>query len=274
MARSQEIITNVRYRLNDTVVNNQRWSDVHLLRLLNSGIRDVVRRTRTLTDTILIPLANGQSTYTLPANLIEVKALIYREKELPLTSSRQIDARFGLRWRVTTTENSITYVVYDKINSRQLRVYPIPLNTSAQSAYTIAPSPTGFDVSISSGTTPLQLYGIISGVTTDGVNTTTPYGVFTGNVVAQESLVLVYERYALPVLSLADDPETPETLDQALEYWVAGQALRADTNQENRAFGAEELKQYYGDVKAIEVESAKSNLGDDHQRVHYNGMGF
>jgi len=274
MARVQEILTNVRYRLNDTAVGNQRWDDVYLLRLLNSGLRDLVRRSRVLTDTAIIPLVDNQSSYVLPINLIELTAVIYRDKELPLVSSRQLEATKGKAWRTRTTAAKLTNAVYDKVNSRNLRVYPVPTTVLTTGTYQLTPTANGVDVALIGAANPAQLYGVISGVTVAGSDVGTPYGVFTGGTVLSEVLVLVYERFAALVTDLLGDPETPETADQALEYYIVGHALRSDTNQENRAFGAEELKLYFGEVNALRVIESHGTVGSDHQPVRYSGMGL
>ena len=75
--QAAEIITDVRQELLETT--GSFWSDAELIRLINRGQRDYVRRTKVVDDRANLSLEIGRNDYPLPGNWMRAQAVFHKE---------------------------------------------------------------------------------------------------------------------------------------------------------------------------------------------------
>lgn len=290
MSRIANIFINVRDTLNDQ--DKDRWKDSTLLRLLNSGQKDIAKRTKLFRATHIIPLEQGKSTYELPEDLLLLRQVLYKNKPIDIKSTRDMDflsnsAMGGHRqsiysptitsvssnWRdAVTEEGELIYIIYDYDAERELRTYPIPFNDDLNTLWTFD-NLYGF-LDTLTGATIDTVYGVLNTfVSVDYPDTKTDdYGTIM-DIAEVEALLVKYTQVPENVSSINDNPRLPEIYDEALQYWIAGRALRNDLDVQNRQFGAEELTFYAQELKDIATASENDNTVGRTHHTHYNGIG-
>jgi len=126
------MVSDLLVRIRDTLSdpNGDRWSDARLIRLINQAQRDLTFKARLLRTKYEVPLFNNQAVYDLPDDVLFITRALYNDKNIEFKSHEEMDA-YDETWEVATTDNDIKFIVYDKINRGQFKLYPIPNNLSA-----------------------------------------------------------------------------------------------------------------------------------------------
>ena len=159
MSRIDDIILRTRDVLAD--LDQQRWTDAQLLRLVDDGQKDIATHSKILKSSYTFSLADGVHTYTLPDNiwlitrasdqdgcrlaLISYDSMDEQVEKLGVTRTHRNQQRFPHTvnfdffpkycWETDTGKSPLA-LVYDNRNLNQIRVYPIPDKVS-EIAYSI-----------------------------------------------------------------------------------------------------------------------------------------
>lgn len=118
-------IENIFLKVRDTLADQEgtRWSTPRLLRLLNEAQNDIVIRAKVLRDKVTLPVYTNQSMYTLPDNVFLLDRALLNNSKLEFIDHTKLDIQQG-DWE--TEEGITTHLVFDKMNRRQIKLYPIP----------------------------------------------------------------------------------------------------------------------------------------------------
>ena len=271
MTRIESILVKVRDTLNDK--DADRWSNQVLLRLLYDACCDVAKEANVLRKILPIQIRKGRFIYKLPEDLLIIKAIVYGGKELPIKSTEWL-AQQTETWRKSTTKNQITHIVYDKLDSLQIQVFPRPLD--AKEAYadldpTIYGTDTGIEDYSLDGSND---FGVISNIldsnTIDDVDS--PFGIIT-DMNESDFMSVIYVRRPKAIDSVNDSLEFAPLCDSAFKYYVAGMALRNDLDVQNRQMASEELDLYQRELNDIRNISSQDKVTVQHHQSTYNGMG-
>jgi len=120
----QEVIRAARARLGD--VDKTGWSDDRLLEIINNGQRDMCRRASIYRRMVIVDLANGVSSYTLPHDCYNITRLERDGKQLPIYSREDIG-----RVKIAAS----TYAIKSNLNRSEIEVYPMPTDVPKFNAY-------------------------------------------------------------------------------------------------------------------------------------------
>lgn len=126
MGRVEEIIVKARDTLADP--NGDRWADERLIRLIDEAQKDVCRRAKLLRTRKDIAIYNGRATYTLPSDMLLLDRVLLNGDLLPFKSHLEMDRSLSV-WEDDT--GMPQYLVYDKQNRQEVKLYPIPANLAA-----------------------------------------------------------------------------------------------------------------------------------------------
>lgn len=139
MSRVSQILLRARDTLADH--KKERWSDDQLIRFLDEAQKDLCSRARVLRDEITIQIKDGQAEYKIPADLIAIDRISFRNKNIPLTSYTKLDKTIP-HW--VEQRGEVSHVVFDKQRKGYIRLFPIPdiaekVNFRVESAYMRTP---------------------------------------------------------------------------------------------------------------------------------------
>lgn len=267
MNRTQRVLQRARYSLSDP--NKTRWTDEHLLTLLSEGQRDMATRALLLKKTIFMPLIANKAIYTLPTDYINLEAAWVSSKGsrylLEYVAYRDLSKRVR-NWQ--SVSGRPQYIVTELDNRLTITLYPMPKDIETTSSLD-RDSITG----IITGGKGIKLdnpYGTITDFNEVDVEQLEAYGIVTGMQKVVDELELLY--YYTPDYLKSDDEDLvlPDTVDQGLQHYVVGMALRDDKDTMNRQMGMEELNLYSLEVKRNLSDSAK-DFNPAIRTIPYNG---
>ena len=267
MNRTQRVLQRARYSLSDP--NKTRWTDEHLLTLLSEGQRDMATRALLLKKTIYIPLIAGKAVYTLPTDYINLEAAWVSSKGsrylLDYMAYRDLSKRVR-NWQSVSGQPQ--YIVTELDNRLDITLYPMPKDINTRAS--IERDNIVGVITDSNGVKLDNPYGTITSFNDPGVEQPDPYGIVTGMQKVVDELELLY--YYTPDYLKSDDEELvlPDTVDQGLQHYVVGMALRDDKDTMNRSIGMEELNLYSLEVKRNLSDSAK-DFNPAIKTIPYNG---
>jgi len=273
MSRVTEILVNVRDSLSDT--NGDRWSDSRLIRLLDEGQKFIARKQRVLRRTTVINLHAGSAVYELESDVYLVTRVRSADTGavIKLRTREWMDEHVS-GWEIATGL-TVEYVIFDKLNPREVQVYPIPTTSDAVEFDTITPD---FGVTaLSTGDSVVTDFGVVASLVNNTNNTSTfnsDFGVVTEQSEIAASIVVHYIAKPTTIASVAHEDglfDIDEVFDKALKHYIVGQCLRDDKDTQNRSLGKEELALF-----AIELEEAKKISASDFTQqtqyeTYYNG---
>lgn len=121
MSRVSQILLRARDTLADP--KKERWSDDQLIRFLDEAQKDLCSRARVLREEVSIQVKDGQAEYKIPADLIAIDRVSFRNQNLPLTSYTKLDKTIP-HW--IDHRGEVSHVVYDKQRKGYIRLFPIP----------------------------------------------------------------------------------------------------------------------------------------------------
>ena len=284
MGRIANILTRVRDSLGDPSAT--RWSNDRLLRLLDEAQNDIAVHADLLRSRAEISIFNDISTYSLPAEALKLTRVLGTDKAtlasdttaerrpIPVKTHSQMD-ELDLYWEDNTSDG-IEAVVFDKLDAKQFKVYPIPTVDDAATAYSVAPD-LGVLITAAGDTVPSP-YGMLTDVTTTASLTATfssAFGVVTDMSSALTSLIVYYNRRPTVLddyskIDIDQVLEIDEIFDRALKHYVIGMALRDDMDTQNRTVGNEELVFYERERKLASQVSSVDNTTVLQQTINYN----
>ena len=123
MNRIAKILKRVRYSLAD--LDGDRWSDDRLLALIDEVQIDIAVKNNLLRTKVNTAIVLDINEYKLPNNAVNITRIINNEgTRIRIRSHAQMDEIDPL-WE-TTKGSIVEYIVFDKQDPGQFKVYPIP----------------------------------------------------------------------------------------------------------------------------------------------------
>ena len=231
MSQVKKLIIDIRDTLNDP--NGDRWDNDRLIRALNEAMLDVNLEARLIRAKALFTLEGGVSTYQLDSSVQLLTRCVANGISIPFKSHAEMD-EFSETWE-SDTGDTLSFIVYDKLNRGVIRVYPTPTSSVGD----VTPE-----------------FGVITEI--ESFNLDGLYGVLTDFTDPVTELVLYYIKKPTIVDEQEDEICFDDVWDKALKHYVCGMTLRADKDTQNRQFGNEELQLYTG-----ALASAKDNSSNN-----------
>lgn len=289
--RVEEILVRVRDSLADPA--KERWSDARLLRLVDEAQKTIVKKARLLRGSASIAIFADQNIYNLPDEAYLLTRVVNSDgKELTVYSHDQMDddhpisTVFGnsgnryinesyakpVRAWENDTGNTIDKIIFDKLEPKQLKVYPIPLEGDKGSD-TFTSSDYGVVTAIDSDLIS-QDFGALTDVTesaTLSVSFNSVFGVVTAMAEVIASLKVYYYRFPASIVNSTDLLEVDTMYDKAIKHYVIGVSLRDDHDAQNRKVGNEELGFYVDELGDAKTESSIDHMSKRAQQTTYNG---
>jgi len=194
--------------------------------------------------------------------------------QIPLRSHAQMDD-INPTWEFDTG-TSLEYIVFDKLNPGQFKVYPIPEVGDIPNTYIAGTY--GVVVGIE-GDTVASPYGIVVDINTTVTQTATfssDYGELSDMSEVLKSLLVYYHERPAEVDAIDSGTSVlniDEMYDKAVKHYVIGMAWRDDQDTQNRRLGAEELQFYAMEFINAKKHSAADNISSSKQETqYYNGF--
>lgn len=262
MTTLQEIIASVRLTLADP--NGSRWPDARLLQLANEGNLDITTKARLIIKDIIIPLAEGKASYSLPEDTINiVSAFLQGDSkvvcDLNLINIFDISKQVGADWR--NRKGLPTHLVYNSRDRLQITTYPSYHLGDNDKTLT---EPYGVISDIQDAEV-VTKYGTVSDVLNEDTIQDSPYGLVTDITATQHSAVVTY--IARPKLFTSFDDEILPQLDRALKYFIVASALRDDMDTRNRQISLEEHQFYLQELQQLQKDKASSFVDSGNQDI-------
>lgn len=214
MSKVYTLVDSIRDTLNDP--DGDRWTNSRILRSINDATKDINLSTSILRGRGSFSILAGTHTYKLPDNVQLISKVLYKGEPVEFKSHSQMDD-IDSSWELHYG-NVIKYIVYDKLNMSNLRVYPTPQIPSLD----------------------IDSFGIITDL--GDISIDSPFGVITDVYYPLYDIVLYYIYKPELVVGLNDDLPFNDLWDTAIKHYVCGFLLRDDKDTQNRLFGNEELK--------------------------------
>jgi hypothetical protein len=301
--RIESILTRARDSLADAA--KERWSDEHLLRILDEGQKDIARHTRLLKDETDIPLVEGQAVYKLPSDLWLITRAAFDGCLIPLRTHNELDELVRTRAlsnehdyherrgytsydRVTgsfcwelDTGSEVTALVFDKRNLDEIRVYPIPDEGIASNSYTFTTdNPEFAGAELLGVATDITDYSFDSvfGVVTDMYdplveveNFPSDFGVLTGVNEAEGVVHIWYIKNPTDITSVDDILEIPSMFDTALKHYVVAHAYDDDIDTGSQQKSIKALQYYERELDVGRRTDATDGVRYSKRRTDYRG---
>jgi hypothetical protein len=246
MSTASAIITKVRDTVNDP--DGDRWSDARIIRSINDAMKSINLEANILRSKYSFDLVANTHTYQLPGEVQKISRCVYNNEAVAFKSHQEMDAMYST-WEEDTKSDEVTYVIYDKLNQGQIRIYPIPeSNISGVSS----------------------LYGVVAGAT--GFTLNSVYGVVTGINETQEGIIVYYIKKPTPIVNAGDELELNDIWDKAIKHYVCSELLRDDKDTQSRAFGNEELELYINEVRSARDYSSADFTASNQYETSYRGI--
>jgi len=269
--RIADILTRVRDSLSDST--GDRWTEARLLRLIDESQKDLAKKALLLRTKIGVSLLADINTYELPEETIHTIRFVNEDGE-PITTMthEQMDALdFG--WE-TRTGSTIEYIVYDKVNPRQFKVYPIP--TTADDGAGESFLATDFGVVTLVDDDGVDDFGVVTTITTSATLTATfssDFGVLTDMSSIFQSITVYYYRYPTDIDAVDIAPsvlEIDEIYDRAIKNYVVGESWLDDKDTQDVTLGRSKKKEYRTERDDARKDSAKDFTRAPKRRTQYN----
>lgn len=237
---ANDVLNKARFTLSDT--DKTRWSDTRLLSLLNDAILDVALTTDLYNSVGYIKLQNGVSVYDTSSFAVNIERIEHLDKKLQTTVFEDMDENFDYGWQSKTSDKP-THIVYDLKKGGEFVVYPIP-KTSSNVNHILSP------------------HGIITDVRYEDIELTILSGLGgINNPNMAEYLKVYYTRKPNKITAITDTLESviDPSLGSCLSHYIAGMALRDNTDARNRQVGNEEISFYENKKYGFELNKTRNN---------------
>lgn len=250
MSRISDILANVRDTLADET--KQRWSDDKLIRHLNSGIKEIVVKTGCLRERLFLELEANAALYDLSEYVIKFLRVQYMNKVISAKTSNELDT-ISPTWQ-EDVGNEVLFVTFDNLPEGWLRIYPKITD--------------GLD-----NVTQNQVYGGLIDITVnEDIYKLPSYGDLEQGMKKYLILHVLKKPNRVTIDTVDEDMEIDSMYDKALEYYISGHILRADTDTQNRSFGAEQLQLFAGCLGDTKVNTVLSSNVVKTRTVAYKGF--
>lgn len=244
MSKVSKVIEKIRDTLNDP--NGDRWDDARLMRAINDAMMAINLRAKILRYKSTFDISANTHTYQLSDTIQTITRCTYKGIPVKFQSHEQMDNK-STTWETdTASDDEITYIIYDKLNKAQVRLYPIPSSSI-------------------DGVTPA--YGVVTEI--DGFTFNSVYGVVTSLEELLETIVMYYIKKPTEVTTIDDELPFDSSWDNAIKYYVCGHTLRDDKDTQNRAMGNEELQLYTDELKEAKDSSAEDSTTANQYETNY-----
>ena len=288
MSRIEDILTRVRDTLVDT--QKKRWSDPRLLRVLDEGQKDIVLRAKLLRTKATLPINIHKAVYDLPSDCYRLIRATYKNKALRFASHTQMDGRLNSRidaiqWE-DKTGNSIKNLVFDKLNTKTIKVYPIipssdgpweyesdvnnPSELLSNLSLGSIVNATGLDIDIYGSAVDMDV-GVDDEVQHENIDPTVDgaYGICfdfeSTEEDVSEGFVIYYIKKPVTISSVSQELEVDDEWDTALKHYVTGMVLKDNREEQDRQMGNEELTIYNFLVEEAKEHSTLDFVASDLQ---------
>lgn len=271
MGRIASILTRVRDSLADP--NADRWSDARLLRLIDEAQVHIAVRNNLLRTKATFGVTADKAVYSLPADAARLtRAVLIDGSRLPIKSHADMDL-IDPTWEITTG-STVEYLVFDKLNPGEFKLYPIPTVTPMLEGFTFS-SNYGAIVTIEDDII-INNYGALADITDTATLTSdfnTPYGLVADIGTLEVSIIIYFNRRPVEINAIDTVEsylEIHDIYDKALKHYAIGMAWRDDQDTQNRQLGKEELSFYIEEFKESKDNSASDNLAKSLKHTTYN----
>lgn len=259
MATVETLLNEVRYTIGDE--RKTKYTDARLLTLYNEGMRDIVKQTKVLRDSITLLVENGITTYALPDDVYFLTRAIQEGTDEPIVfkTYSEMDQEIP-GWENDERGSVVEALIYNEQNLNEITIYP-KLNGIDGTYFKLAD---GTSVILDSGT---------EGAITYLADTSTEYtSVVTQNAGNYGALVSIdydwfnvkinYVRKPVVATAISDAVDLPDIYFPAVKYYIAGVALLDDSNNEGVQKGTLLLQKY-----TTEIGIMKSKSSSNYHRV-------
>jgi len=271
MGRVADILTRVRDSLSDDA--GDRWTDARLLRLIDEAQKDLAKKSLLLRSKIGVALLADINVYQLPDDTIHFLRFVNADgEEIPVVTHEEMD-KLNFGWEIVTG-TEIEYIVYDKLNPRMFKVYPIPSAADDGDGESFTTS--DFGVVTLSEDDAVDDFGIATSITTSATLTATwnsDFGVLTDMSSVFQSIVVYYYRYSTLIDAIDIAPSVMEIdaiYDRAIKLYVVGEALLDDKDTQDVTLGRSRKKEYREDRDKASSDSSKDFNRATQRRTTYN----
>ena len=249
MSRVSQLVIDVRSILSDQA--GDRYSTDRLISLYNQCLKDIIIQTNMLQGKAFVAIESNINTYKMPGEVLKINRVQYLDIALPIISHDKMD-ELDYLWE-TKTGDTVSHIVTNLLNAGTFKLYPRITDTTLDYITTNSP------------------YGII-------VDLTTFDDVYSLPNISQLNAI---PKYLVVYYTKLPDIITINTLDSMLQlssawdntiiHYIAGMALRDDADQQNRAFGNEELKLYTVGIANIIKREMVNNTSNQNSYISYQG---
>lgn len=248
---AKDILRSARFMLSDT--NSTRWTDTRLLSLLTDALRDLALKTTLMQETIFIGISDQVVDYDLSSFAFRLDYIEYLDIKVPFKSFEEMD-KLDAEWQLNTGTKP-EYIVMNKQKQANFKLYPIVSNAE------------------NSNITYTSFFGIITYVTYGDILPilAAGYGDMSGLGPAAY-LKVYYTRNHDDVTDINQVIYIDRMCKEPIAHYIAGRALRDNTDNQSRNMGNEELKFYYVLVEEHAIEKSKSN-NNAPRETSYNPLG-
>ena len=271
MGRIADILVRVRDTLSDPT--GSRWSDARLLRLIDEAQIDIAVKNNLLRTKVTQIVAKDKVVYSLPADAVRMTRAVFADgSRLPIKSHDDMDLKDPV-WEVTTG-STVQYLVFDKLNPGEFKLYPIPAVTPEVEDFTFN-SLYGAVVTITNDSI-INNYGVVANITdTPALSSSfnSPHGLVADMSTLEVGLIIYYNRRPIEVNAIDTTEsylEIHNIYDKAIKHYAIGMAWRDDQDTQNRALGKEELGFYAMEFVEAKSNSSSDNLSASKQATTYN----
>lgn len=249
MSRVTQVITDARSILADTA--GDRWSDLRLISLYNQCLRDIVIQSNILHGKAFIEIEANINTYNMPDEVLQIKRVQYLDQVVPVMSHDKMD-ELDYLWE-TRTGTEVKYVVTNLLDAGTFKIFP--RITDITMDYIDSNSQYGIIIDLETFDDIYNLPNISE------INDIPKY------------LVVYYAKIpdTITLTTLDADLQFSKIWDNAIIHYIAGMALRDDADQQNRAFGAEELQLYAANIGNIIKCEMVNFTANTNSHVSYRG---
>ncbi len=258
MPRIADILIRVRDTLSDP--SGDRWTDARLLRLVDEAQKDLAKRSLLLRTRIGISLLSDIATYEIADDCIHFLRFI-NEDGVPLTvfTHEQMDD-LDSGWEIVTGAE-VTHIIFDKLNPRRFKVYPIPSAVDDGDGEAFLTSDFGVVTVVDDDV--VDDFGVTASITTSATLTATwnsDFGVLTDMSTIFQSMTVYYYKYPAEINAIDIVPSVLEidaVYDKAIKNYVVGEALLDDKDTQDVTLGRSKKKEYREERKEASKDSSK-----------------
>lgn len=134
-----DLFSSVRYGLGDTMVSNYRWTESHLIELLNEALADLTREHRLLTATESYYSGTGEASFQLTVDdIVTATAFVDTTNNTTLLfrSPADIYRDYPNYSEVALESNKPLYIFKQKnADWNEYSVYPVPVTLALEMTY-------------------------------------------------------------------------------------------------------------------------------------------